>query len=196
MTEEFDKEDNIIKEPNNQRSKKQIIIEISIYIAIILFSVFIVPKYIVQRTVVNGKSMEDTLHNRESLLVEKVSYRFHGPRRFDIIVFYPYGRQDEDDYYVKRVIGLPGETIQIIGDDIYINGSIIEEDYGKETIIESGIAAQPLKLGDDEYFVMGDNRRNSLDSRYSEVGPVKRENIEGRVVLRIYPFNKMKVLTH
>ena len=122
-------------------------------------------------------------------MVEKVSYRFSDPKRFDVIVFYPHGRES-DDYYIKRVIGLPGETVQIKGNDIYINGKIIKENYGKDPMTESGIAAEPLKLGDDEFFVLGDNRAISEDSRYEEVGPVKRENIEGRAILRIYPFSK------
>ena len=183
-------DDNILENKPNRKTNK-IIIEISIYIIILLIAIFIIPKYVMQRTVVKGSSMEDTLHDSESLLVEKVSYRFSSPKRFDIIVFYPYGKTS-DEYYVKRVIGLPGETIQIIEDDIYINGNIIEEDYGKEPMIYSGIASEPLKLGDDEYFVIGDNRRHSFDSRYAEVGPVKKSNIGGQVVMRIYPFNKFR----
>lgn len=165
------------------------IIELCIYIAIIFICVAFVPKYVLQRTIVEGKSMMDTLKNGENLLVEKVSYHFTDPDRFDIIVFYPYGR-DNSDYYIKRVIGLPGETIQIIGEDIYIDGEKLEENFGKDPIMDSGIASEPIKLGDDEFFVLGDNRTVSQDSRYEEVGPVKRENIEGKAILRIYPFSE------
>ena len=192
----------VVEETESQKNKgkekvsgKQIAAELLIYVGIILISIFVIPKYVVQRTIVNGRSMENTLEDGDNLLVEKVSYRFSDPKRFDVIVFYPYGRES-DEYYVKRVIGLPGETIQIINDDIYIDGNLIEEDYGKESMQYSGLATEPLKLSDDEFFVLGDNRRNSLDSRYSEVGPVERSYIEGRVVLRIYPFNKIKSLTH
>ena len=134
-------------------------------------------------------SKKNTLKDGENLLAEKVSYRFGEPKRFDVIVFYPYGR-DNDAYYIKRVIGLPGETVQIKGSTIYIDGKPLKENYGKDPIDYAGIAEKPIKLGDDEYFVLGDNREISRDSRYEEVGKVKRKNIEGRAVLRIYPFNK------
>ena len=165
------------------------IVELLIYCAIMVLCITFVPRYVLQRTIVSGSSMESTLHNKENLLVEKVSYRFKDPDRFDVIVFYPYGRES-DDYYIKRVIGLPGETVQIKGDTIYINGEEIKENYGKDPMVYAGIAEEPLKLADDEFFVLGDNREVSEDSRYEEVGPVKRENIEGKAILRIYPFSE------
>ncbi len=161
-----------------------------LYLLLILLCVFVVPKYVVQRTVVSGGSMEDTLHNGESLLVEKVSYRFTNPDRFDVVVFYP-DEEDRSEYYVKRVIGLPGETIQITGDDVYIDGELLPEDYGKQAMVYSGIAEEPLLLGEDEYFLMGDNRYVSLDSRYEEVGPVHKDMIAGKAFVRIWPLNKM-----
>ena len=133
--------------------------------------------------------MIDTFTDRDNLLVEKVSYHLNDPKRFDVIVFYPYGR-DEEEYYIKRVIGLPGETVQIIGSQIYINGEVLEEDYGKDPIDYAGIVEEPQTLGEDEFFVLGDNREVSQDSRYEEVGFVKRKNIEGRAILRIFPFSK------
>jgi len=165
------------------------IIELCVYIAIIVICVAFVPKYVLQRTIVDGKSMMDTLKDGENLLVEKVSYHFSDPDRFDVIVFYPHGR-DSADYYIKRIIGLPGETVQIKGEDIYIDGEKLEENFGKDPIAEPGMAEKPIKLGEDEFFVLGDNRTVSEDSRYEEVGPVKRENIEGRAVLRIYPLSE------
>ncbi len=168
---------------------RNILIELIIYAAIIVLCVMVVPRYVIQRTIVAGTSMEDTLQDQDNLLVDKLTYRFSDPKRFEVIVFYPYGREN-DDYYIKRVIGLPGETIQIVGDTVYINGEVLEEDYGKDPMTQSGIAAEPLTLGPDEYFVLGDNRSVSEDSRYEEVGPVSRDKIEGRAVLRIYPFSK------
>lgn len=165
------------------------IIELCIYVAIIVICVAFVPKYVLQRTIVDGKSMMNTLKNGENLLVEKVSYHFTDPDRFDVIVFYPHGRESSD-YYIKRVIGLPGETIQIIGADIYIDGEKLEENFGKDPIMDPGMADEPIELGDDEFFVLGDNRTVSEDSRYEAVGPVKRENIEGKAVLRIYPLSE------
>lgn len=197
-TEKNDIKDSDNKEVSQAEQKEEIsfgkkvrngIIELCIYVAIIVVCVAFVPKYVLQRTIVEGKSMMDTLKNGENLLVEKVSYHFTDPDRFDVIVFYPHGR-DSTDYYIKRVIGLPGETVQIIGEDIYIDGEKLEEDFGKDPIMDSGMADEPIELGDDEFFVLGDNRTVSEDSRYEEVGPVKRKNIEGKAVLRIYPFSE------
>lgn len=173
------------KEPK-KRSVVSYVIEVAIYIALILLCIFWVPEHVVQRTVVSGESMENTLHDGESLLVNKIAYE---PSRYDIVVFYPLGRE-EDEYYVKRIYGMPGETIQIKGNDIYINNEIIEDKYAKNVMDDAGIAEEPLKLGEDEYFVLGDNRQVSKDSRVEEVGPVKKENIAGHVVLRIWPLSK------
>ena len=176
-----------------KRSPVSYAIEFAIYIILILGCVFWVPEHVIQRTVVNGESMENTLHTGESLLVEKVSYRFNDPQRYDIIVFYPEGR-DVDEYYVKRIFGLPGETIQITGNDIYINGEKIEDGFAKNGMDDPGIAAEPLTLADDAYFVLGDNRMVSLDSRDPDLGPIKAEDIAGHVILRIWPLKKFGTL--
>ncbi|MDD6207214.1 MAG: signal peptidase I [Clostridiales bacterium] len=178
------------EEKENRRSKlKGFFLELIIYALILVACVTVIPNYVLQRTIVSGHSMEDTLQDGDNLLVEKVSYHFTQPKRFDIVMFYPYGKEAKE-YYVKRVIGLPGETIQIKGEDIYINGSILEEHYGKDPIDYSGIAEHPLTLGEDEYFLMGDNREVSLDSRYEEVGPVHKKLISGRALIRIWPFSE------
>lgn len=201
------------KKEKKKRSKVSYAIEYAIYVALILLCIFWVPEHVLQRTVVKGESMENTLHTNESLLVEKVSYHFKQPSRYDIIVFYPYGKngdevpesmkdqleidntasgdQEEDsELYVKRVFGLPGEKIQIIGNDIYVNDKKIDDPYAKNVMKDgdAGVASEPITLGEDEYFVLGDNREVSLDSR--ELGPIKGKNIAGHVVLRIWPLNK------
>ena len=198
MENDIEKTDEVLEEVPDS-DKKSVgrkissgIVELLIYCAIMVLCITFVPRYVLQRTIVSGSSMESTLHNKENLLVEKVSYRFKDPDSFDVIVFYPYGRES-DDYYIKRVIGLPGETVQIKGDTIYINGEEIKENYGKDPMVYAGIAEEPLKLADDEFFVLGDNREVSEDSRYEEVGPVKRENIEGKAILRIYPFSEFGI---
>lgn len=187
------------KAVKKKRSPFSIIIEILIYIFIIFFCLYVFPTYIMERTVVSGESMEDTLHNNESLLVNKLSYRFGDPERYDIIVFKPKG-QDVDEYYVKRIYGLPGETIYIDKNSIYVNGEKIDDPYAKDAmdddLVEIGTPEQPYKLKENEYYVLGDHRSVSMDSRYSPEndedapGPVKRENIVGKVLIRIWPLNK------
>ena len=167
----------------------------AIYLLCVLGAVWLVITFVGQRTEVEGASMENTLHNGDNLIVDKLSYRFHDPERFDIIVF-PFQFQD-NTYYIKRIIGLPGETVQIMDDgSIYINGEKLEENYGMEVIKPEtiGRAAEPIELGDDEYFVMGDNRNNSSDSRTDMVGNIKRENIIGKAWLRIWPVSDFGVL--
>lgn len=183
-----DEEEEYLSTEKKNRAKG-ILFDLIFYAILFFVGIYIIPNFVFQRTIVDGSSMENTLFNREELYVEKVSYHFDALKRFDIIVFYPYGR-DNEEYYVKRIIGLPGETLQIIGSDIYINGEILEEDYGKEPIMDPGRAARPITLAEDEYFVMGDNRNISKDSRSEAVGNVKKKNIGGRAVLRIMPFDK------
>lgn len=159
------------------------------FLLLLLFALFIIT-FIGQRTVVDGSSMETTLFDKDNIIVEKISYRFNNPERFDVVVF-PY-KTEKHTYLIKRVIGLPGESVRIDEDgNIYINDVILEENYGKERINKPGLAAETITLGPDEYFVLGDNRNNSVDSRYSSVGNVKKKDISGRAWLRIYPFKKI-----
>lgn len=176
--------------PTKAEKKSSFLKELIIYLCIFLVLWRVVPAYVMERTVVDGTSMLNTLHDEEQLLVEKVSYRFSDPKRFDIVILTPYGK-DVDEHFVKRVIGLPGETIHIKEGKIFINGEELEESYGKEPIADGGIASQPLTLADDEYFVMGDNRNASDDSRVEYIGPIKRDLIEGKVLIRVWPLNKI-----
>ncbi len=179
----------IEEQTNTKKASRSLFYDLLFYALLIFVCIYIIPNYVIQRTIVDGTSMENTLMDGEQLYVEKISYHFNLLDRYDIVVFYPYGRENEE-YYVKRIIGLPGETVQIIGSDIYINGSKLEEHYGKDPIEDPGRAAQPITLGKDEYFVMGDNRNISKDSREEVVGNIKRGNIGGKVFLRIKPFSK------
>ena len=146
------------------------------YIIVILVLTYVIITYVGQRTSVSGSSMETTLSDGDQLLVDKLSYRFQDPKRFDIIVF-PY-QYEENTYYIKRIIGLPGETVQVKDGYVYINGETLESDInGKEVMQSAGIAAEPITLGDDEYFVLGDNRNNSSDSRDPSVGILKRKDL-------------------
>ncbi len=166
------------------------------YILFVVVLTYLIIHFVGQRTVVDGRSMENTLHDGDNLIVEKLSYRFGDPKRFDIIVFPPKGSPKE--HYIKRIIGLPGETVQIDDDgNIFIDGELLEENYGKETILNPGGAADPITLGDDEYFVLGDNRNNSRDSRDREhVGNIKRKDITGRAWVRIWPLSDIGFLKH
>ncbi len=171
------------------------ILEMLVYFVIVIISVLLIHQFVGQQIEVSGSSMESTLHNEDHLILEKVSYEINRPKRYDIVVFRPYS-EEKDTYYIKRVIGLPGETIQIIGSDIYINDSLLDENYGNNPIMDGGIAQKPIVLAKDEYFLLGDNRNNSKDSRDESIGPVKRSAIIGRAWVRIWPFDKFGILEH
>lgn len=178
--------------------KKSILKEIlstSLYLLVVLLVTYLVITFIGQRTRVSGESMTPTLQENDNLIVDKITYRFKEPERFDIIVF-PY-RYEKGTYYIKRIIGMPGETISIDEQgNIIIDGEILEESYGKEVIRYQGRAAKPVTLGENEYFVMGDNRNGSSDSREEDVGNIARDEIIGRAWIRIYPFDTFGILKH
>jgi signal peptidase I len=181
-----------------EEKKKAIIKEIRdlvIYFLIVLCISILVVVFVIQRTVVEGSSMNPTLSNGDNLIVNKITYKFSDPKRYDIVVF-PY-QHKKHTYYIKRIIGLPGETIQIDHEgNIYINGEILDEDYGKEVILDPGRASEPITLGSDEYFVMGDNRNDSSDSRDYMVGNVKKKDFIGKIWIRVYPFKEFGVIPH
>lgn len=171
-----EKEVNIVKD----------LIMLCIYIVAVICICWAVLTFVGQRTEVSGESMSNTLHSGDTLWIDKLEYELGDPQRFDVIVF-PYG-DDDETFYIKRIIGMPGEKVYIdsIG-DIYINDELLESDvYGRETIAEDkrGVASEPITLGEDEYFVLGDNRNNSRDSRVEEVGNIHRSDIIGRAVFR------------
>lgn len=189
---------------NEEKSKEGIggakgiikeVVNILIYLAIVFVLTFLVVEYVGQRTVVSGSSMETTLSDNDNLIVDKLSYRFNEPERFDIVVF-EY-QHEENTYYIKRIIGLPGETVQIDDDGvIYINGSELEESYGNEVMRDAGLAREPFTLGEDEYFVLGDNRNGSCDSRDPSVAAVSKDWILGKAWVRIWPLQKATILKH
>lgn len=167
----------------------------SVYLLIILLITYLFVQFVGQRTEVVGSSMENTLHNGDNLLVDKLSYRFTDPERYDIVVF-PY-RHEKNTYYIKRIIGMPGETIHIDNEgQIYIDGEVLEEFYGNEVILDPGVAAGGITLGEEEYFVMGDNRNNSTDSRSANVGNIHRKDILGKAFIRIWPLSEFELLKH
>lgn len=131
-----------------------------------------------------GVSMEPTLYNGQEVLVNRFVYKIVSPKRGDVIAFLPNGNPNSH-YYLKRVIGLPGERIQIIGGYVYINGELLAEDEAYDKIADAGIAGTEIVLESDEYFVLGDNRNTSEDSRSGNIGPVSKETITGKVWFKL-----------
>ena len=159
------------------------LLSLVIMAALVLF----ILNFVGSRVSVEGTSMYSTLNDRDQLVEDILTYKFiRDPQRFEIVIFKL--KNDPDTYYIKRVIDLPGETVQIINSVIYINGEELQEEYGKGVYFLAGSAADPVVLGEDEYFVLGDNRTNSIDSRYA-VGKVKRSQITGRAVFRVWPLS-------
>lgn len=146
---------------------------------IAVFLAFVLVFSIGMRTSVIGDSMEPVLSNGQEILMNRVIYRLSSPKRGDVIVFLPNGNQ-KSHYYVKRVVGLPGEKIQIMDGNVYIDGVLLEEDEALDKMIDAGIAQSELQLATDEFFVLGDNRNSSEDSRSGNIGAVNRDTIIGK----------------
>lgn len=169
--------------PENINIVKELV-NLLVYILAVMLLCWLILTFVGQRTEVSGNSMNDTLKDGDSLWINKFTYLFDEPERYDIVVF-P-AKDDDDKYYIKRIIGLPGETVWI-GEDglVYINGEPLEDDtYGKELIDETrrGIAATEITVPENCYFVLGDNRNNSRDSRV--IGCISDGDIIGKAVFR------------
>ena len=146
-----------------------------------------ITTYALEKTNMVGESMETTLSSGDTILINKLIYRIKQPERFDVIVFKKDGK--EHSYYsIKRIIGLPGERVLIAGGKVYIDGVLLEEKSNVEDMQLPGLASGEIILDEDEYFVLGDNRNNSEDSRYYNVGNVFSEEIIGKAWLRINKF--------
>lgn len=148
------------------------------YVAIIIL-VIIVKVYVVTPIRVNGPSMNDTLHDKDIMILDEISYRFRPIKRFDIVVI-----RYKDEYIIKRVIGLPGEVVSCKNNKIYINGKVLEEDFSRKYTNDFDDAL----VGDDSYFVLGDNRVNSTDSRI--IGTISKKSIKGKTSLTVFPFSR------
>lgn len=159
-------------------------------IAIVLVVAFVFVYFIGLRTTVVGQSMQGTLEGGDEILVNRFIYSVTKPKANDVIVFLPNGNE-KSHYYVKRVIGVPGDKVQIKNGAVYVNGELFSEKVETAAIEEAGIAAKEITLGEDEYFVLGDNRNSSEDSRYANIGNVKREHIIGKAWFRVAPLGEI-----
>ncbi len=176
------------QEPANKpTSVRDFFVELLQVVIVALAIIIPVRYFFIKPFYVKGASMEPTFFDHEYLVIDEISYRFKEPVRGDIIVFrYP---RDPKQYFIKRIIGLPGETVQITGNHVFINGDQIDENYldaSTKTVGEIVVTLQP-----DEYFVLGDNRSFSLDSR--SFGPLPRQYVVGKTWIRGWPFNKITI---
>ncbi len=146
--------------------------------AVILCAYLCVASFGIQTSVV-GQAMSDTLENGDRVLINKLTYLISKPKAGDVIVFLPNGNE-KSHYYIRRVVGVPGDTVQIKDGAVYINGSLYSEKIEVASMEEAGIASEEIVLEEDEYFVLGDNRNNSEDSRYANIGNIKKEYIVGQ----------------
>lgn len=166
------------------------LIELGKSILFAIVAAFLIITFVFETVQVDGLSMYPTLHNKDRLIVEKVSYYFRKPKPGDVVVIkYP---ADPKEKFIKRVIAVGGEKVRVENNKVYVNGKALEEDY----IFEQRMQDYPeVTVPENTIFVMGDNRNNSLDSRDERVGFVKYNMVVGRAALRIYPFNSFGKFT-
>ena len=155
-------------------------------IAVVCLLAFVAVWYFGQQVSTVGDSMNPVLSKGDVVVVNRIVYNATTPKRGDIIVFKPKGNENAH-YYIKRIIGLPGETVEIMENHIYIDGEKLEEDYETTDIDDVGIVNEKIQLDGDEYFVLGDNRKSSEDSRNADIGNVKREYIYGKAWFVLSP---------
>ncbi len=172
----------------NENVKKEVISWIKLILSAFIIA-FILKTYIFQVALVNQISMEPTLHEGQILIIAKVNYLFKDPERGDIVVLKD---ELENKYLIKRAIGLPAEVIDIRNNMVYINGKALKPDYTEVPTQDNGFVKS--KVPEGKYFVMGDNRLHSRDSRSDTVGFVNRSNIVGKAVFRIWPISKIGIV--
>ena len=177
----------------NEEQKKNSFLEFIKILVISLAIVFPIRAYVAQPFIVEGDSMEPNFSDGDYLIIDEISYRFKEPQRGDVIIFRPPIRQQI--FFIKRIVGLPGEMVKIEGGKIILSGNDSKRIVLDEEYLLGGIKTVPdvfLKLSEDEYFVLGDNRERSSDSR--QWGALKKDNITGRVLLRLWPLSKINIL--
>lgn len=183
----FHKKARIKTTPSAKKVIKEIIIWILLIVITISASYFITTNVFV-KTSVSGTSMEPTLKEGQVVIVNKLEYYIKSPKRNDVIV-YKQSNKEHSYFEIKRVIGLPGETVKIKNGIVYINDEAMKEKVKTEAISNSGLAEEGVKLDDNEYFVLGDNRNGSEDSRFAGIGNVLKNEILGKAVATEKPFS-------
>lgn len=165
------------------------IVEIAITVAVaVVFTYFFGV-----RSPVVGPSMSPQLEDGDEVLIDRFFYKFISPKAGDIIAFLPNGNTNTH-YYIKRVVAVPGDTVQIKDGRVYVNGEELEEEIEAARMEDPGLAENEITLAEDEYFVLGDNRNNSEDSRYASIGNVKKDHITGEAWMVVYPFDRIGLL--
>jgi signal peptidase I len=169
-----------------KRQRRDKIVAYLLAFVAVIFAAFLIVRFLCASYTVQGDSMLPTYQSGEKRLVNRLIYKVKSPSRYDIILF---ESEDENNrqYYVKRVIGLPGETVTIKNGDVYVDGRKARS-FGTEKILSPGLAADGVKLSKNQYFVIGDNYNNSEDSRSAVVGNVKKTQIIGKVGMKYWPF--------
>lgn len=165
-------------------------IDFVISLLLVVLFAFSLRTFVFEPVRVDGRSMVPTLQDNEHMIVEKISYLFSEPKRGDIVICYYPGYKDS---CVKRVIGLPGDIIAVAEGVIYINGQPLDESAYWGGFINGYMA--PVTVAEDSYFVIGDNRNNSKDSRYKSVGAIPIERIKGRVCAVAWPFSNFRTIS-
>lgn len=160
-----------------------------IEVIIVLLLAFVLVYCAGMKVTVVGNSMEPAISDGSQILVNRFIYNIKTPKSGDVIVFLPNGNE-KSHYYVKRVIGVPGDKVQIKSGLLYVNGELYDVE-DTDTIKNAGLAEEELTVGEDEYFVLGDNRNSSEDSRYANIGNIKKEYVKGKAWFVIRPFRKM-----
>ena len=186
----MNREDNRLEKNEAFDWKAEIISWIKIIAAAAVIA-FVLNNFIIANSKVPSGSMENTIMTGDRVIGSRLSYKFGDPKRGDIVIFHFPDDPTGTIYYVKRIIGLPGETVQIKGGYIFIDGELLNAEDGLEQVSLAGRADTPIKLEDNEYFLLGDNRDSSEDSRFPNIGNVKREQIQGKVWFRIFPLLKL-----
>lgn len=176
---------------NKISSAKKSFLKSGLYLLIILAAAYFLVTYVFRKQVVHNVSMQDTLFDGDNFIMDELSYNISDPKRYDIVCFKSY---KEKDLLIKRVIGLPNEKVTIKNEKIYINDKEIKDIKGLMPPKNAGLAADGVTLSDDEYFVIGDNREESIDSRSENVGNIRRSEIIGKAVFIIYPFDRIGII--